>query len=184
MTDTIKNLELKRNDLHEKLASLGDLRRGTISVNYRKCGKKNCACAKPGHPGHGPQYLWNTTIKRKSYAKNLKIGPELQKVLSETNNYRIFLNLCEQLVQANESLQREIGYFEKNKKRMRYKTFKNQGFFIGSGVIEAGYRAVIGQRLKQSGMHWSIKNANKIIALRCYILSNYWEDFWGSRACA
>jgi len=85
---------------------------------------------------------------------------------------------------AKESLQREIGYFEKNKKRMRYKTFKNQGFFIGSGVIEAGYRAVIGQRLKQSGMHWSVKNANKIIALRCYILSNYWEDFWGSRACA
>jgi hypothetical protein len=104
MIDTIKNLESKRNNLHEKLTGLGDLRRGTISVNYRKCGKKNCACAKPGHPGHGPQYLWNTTIKGKSYAKNLKIGPELQKVLLETNNYRIFLNLCEQLVQTNEKI--------------------------------------------------------------------------------
>ena len=104
MTNSIKDLESKRNALHEKLTNLGDFRRGTISVNYRKCGKKNCACAKSGHPGHGPQYLWNTTIKGKSYAKNLKIGPELQKVLAETSNYRVFLNLCEQLVQTNEKI--------------------------------------------------------------------------------
>ncbi|MDA3918285.1 MAG: hypothetical protein PF690_15105 [Deltaproteobacteria bacterium] len=63
--DTNK-FKLKKNhekeiNLHEKLTSLEDFRRGTISVNYRKCGKKNCACAKPGHPSHGPQYLWNTT---------------------------------------------------------------------------------------------------------------------------
>ncbi len=70
MNDDIEGLESKRKDLHEQLAGLGDFRRGTISVNYRKCGKKNCACARPGHPGHGPQYLWNTTIKGKSYAKN------------------------------------------------------------------------------------------------------------------
>jgi len=47
MTDTIKNLESKRNSLHEKLTNLEALRRGTISINYQKCGKKNCACAKP-----------------------------------------------------------------------------------------------------------------------------------------
>lgn len=104
MVNSIKHLESRKKALHEKLKNLGDFRRGTISVNYRKCGKKNCVCAKPGHPGHGPQYLWSTTIKRKSYAKNLKIGPELQKVLTETNNYRIFLDLCEQLVQTNEKL--------------------------------------------------------------------------------
>ena len=58
----------------------------------------------PGHPGHGPQYLWNTTIKGKSYAKNLKMGAELQKVMKETDTYRVFLNLCDEIVQTNEKL--------------------------------------------------------------------------------
>ena len=49
---------------------------------------------------------------------------------------------------------------------------------------EAGCRTVIGQRLKQSGMHWTVRGANNIIALRCCILSNRWEDFWEYRACA
>ena len=104
MNDDIKGLESKRKELHEQLAGLGDFRRGTISVNYRKCGKNNCACAMPGHPGHGPQYLWNTTIKGKSYAKNLKMGAELQKVMKETDTYRVFLNLCDAIVQTNEKL--------------------------------------------------------------------------------
>jgi len=68
-------------------------------------------------------------------------------------------------------------YFDKNKKRMRYADFMNQGFFVGSGVLEAGCRAVIGQRLKQSGMHWTVKRANNIIALRYCFFSNRWEDF-------
>jgi hypothetical protein len=100
----LEKLEIKRDSIHRKLATLGDFKRGTISVNYRKCGKKNCACAKPGHPGHGPQYLWTTTIKGKSYAKNLKLGPELQKTLAETDNYRVFLELCEELVKTNEKI--------------------------------------------------------------------------------
>lgn len=81
-------------------------------------------------------------------------------------------------------IEKEIGYFDKNKEKMRYKTFRSHGLFIGSGVIEAGCRTVIGQRLKQSGMHWTVQGANKIIALRCCILSNRWEDFWEYRACA
>ena len=104
MVDDINALELKKKSLYKKLAGLDDFRRGTISVNYRKCGKKNCVCAKSGHPGHGPQYLWNTTIKGKSYAKNLKLGPELQKVITETDNYRIFINLCDEIVQTNEKI--------------------------------------------------------------------------------
>ncbi len=91
MDDTLNRLVSEREALLKKLKEIGDFRRGTISVNYRKCGKKNCACVKPGHPGHGPQYLWNTTIKGKSYAKNLKLGPELKKTLEETDNYKVFL---------------------------------------------------------------------------------------------
>lgn len=80
--------------------------------------------------------------------------------------------------------EREIGYFGKNKERMRYADFRKRGFFVGSGVLEAGCRTVIGQRLKQSGMHWTVRGANTIIALRCCIMSNRWEDFWESRAAA
>lgn len=67
---------------------------------------------------------------------------------------------------------------------MKYAEFKKQGLFVGSGVVEAGCRMVIGQRLKQSGMHWTIEGANSIIALRCCVLSNRWEDFWADRSCA
>ena len=104
MGETLESLEKKRKELYQKLEGVGDFRRGTISVNYRKCGKKRCACTKAGHRGHGPQYLWNTTIKGKSYAKNLKLGPELEKYLQETGNYKEFLKLSEQLVQINEMI--------------------------------------------------------------------------------
>lgn len=78
----------------------------------------------------------------------------------------------------------EIQYFQKNKERMRYNVFRAKGFFVGSGVIEAGCRTLVGQRLKQSGMHWTVNGANAIIALRCCLLSNRWEDFWAYRAAA
>jgi hypothetical protein len=104
MEETLESLEAKRKSLYQKLEEIGDFRRGIISVNYRKCGKKNCVCAKPGHLGHGPQYLWNTTIKGKSYAKGLRLGPELQKYRVETAKYREFLRLCEELVVMNEKI--------------------------------------------------------------------------------
>lgn len=85
---------------------------------------------------------------------------------------------------AKEVCEREIGYFEKNKERMRYGEFRRRGLFVGSGVLEAGCKSVVGQRLKQSGMHWTVKGANNIIALRCCLFSNRWEDFWEFRAAA
>lgn len=86
--------------------------------------------------------------------------------------------------EQKEICEKEIAYFEKNKNRMRYDEFRRKGLFLGSGVVEAGCRIVIGQRLKQSGMFWTVKGANSIIALRCCLLSNHWEDFWEYRACA
>jgi hypothetical protein len=75
-----------------------------------------------------------------------------------------------------------IGYFEKNKERMRYAEFRDRGLFVGSGVVEAACKHVIGQRLKQSGMEWSVRGANAIIALRCAEASNRTEDYWEDRA--
>lgn len=104
MAETLESLERKRETLYRKLHDVGDIRRGLVSDNFRKCGKPNCACAQEGHPGHGPQHLWNATIKGKSHAKNLKEGPELRKYLNETANHRIFRALCEEIVEVNERI--------------------------------------------------------------------------------
>jgi len=82
---------------------------------------------------------------------------------------------------SKKSMRKELGYFEHNAAQMRYAEFRAQKFFVGSGVVEAGCRTVIGERLKQSGMRWSVRGANAIIALRCCILSGRFEDFWASR---
>jgi hypothetical protein len=82
---------------------------------------------------------------------------------------------------AGKDARREIGYFEKNKERMRYAHFKEQGMFVGSGVIEAGCKTIVAQRLKQSAMQWTVRGANAIIALRCAELSRRTEDYWVQR---
>jgi len=104
MEETIESLEKKREHLYQQMRGVGDFRRGIISVIYRKCGKKNCVCAREGHPGHGPLHLWNTTIKGKSYAKALRVGPEMQKYLDEIGNHRRFVELCEEVMLVNERL--------------------------------------------------------------------------------
>ena len=104
MQETLEALELERTKLYHQLQTLGDFRPGIISVNFRKCGKKNCACARAGHAGHGPQYLWNTTQRGQSRAQNLRMGTELEKVRKELENHTIFLRLCQELVEVNEKI--------------------------------------------------------------------------------
>ncbi len=83
--------------------------------------------------------------------------------------------------QSKKTLLQQLHYFEKNATQMRYAQFRQKKFFVGSGVVEAGCRTVIGERLKQSGMRWSVRGANAIIALRCCIMSGRFEDFWAAR---
>ena len=81
-----------------------------------------------------------------------------------------------------EKAETELGYLENNSNRMRYAKFRALGLFVGSGVVEAGCKTVIGQRLKQSGMEWSVRGANAISALRCVFHSGRLEDYWEDRA--
>lgn len=83
--------------------------------------------------------------------------------------------------EAKQKIVNEAGYFESNRERMRYAKFRKAGLFIGSGVVEAGCKNVIGRRLKQSGMKWSLKGADAIMALRMCQLSGRWEKFWEAR---
>ena len=80
-----------------------------------------------------------------------------------------------------ETVEQELGYFVRNMARMQYGTFRKQGFFIGSGVIEAGCKTIIGSRCKQSGMFWSRPGAENILAFRCIHASHRLDSFWKHR---
>jgi hypothetical protein len=82
---------------------------------------------------------------------------------------------------ARDQAVRQIAYLTKNREHMRYAAFRTAGLFVGSGVVEAGCGSVIGLRLKQSGMEWSTRGANAIIALRCMMVSARLDDYWSSR---
>lgn len=86
--------------------------------------------------------------------------------------------------QVAEKIRSEADYFERNAQRMCYPKFRRQHLFIGSGVIEAGCKTVIGSRLKQSGMFWTVRGANAILALRCAHLNGCFEDYWEGRRAA
>lgn len=75
----------------------------------------------------------------------------------------------------------QIGYFTRNAKRMMYATFRKEGYFIGSGVVEAGCKAVVGKRTKQSGMFWRIYGAQNILNIRCSVISNTYDNYWVHR---
>ena len=82
------------------------------------------------------------------------------------------------------AIEKATGYFQNNAERMRYGEFRRRGLFVGSGVVEAGCKTLVGFRFKQSGMHWTVRGANAILALRCLDLSGRWEDFWENRAAS
>jgi hypothetical protein len=80
-----------------------------------------------------------------------------------------------------EKIRIEADYFARNAERMRYPKFRKQHLFVGSGVIEAGCKTVVGSRLKRSGMFWTVRGANAILALRCCLLNGRFENYCESR---
>jgi hypothetical protein len=97
-------LEEQRARLYEQLAAVGDFRRGSISENYRRCGKPNCACARPDHPGHGPRYLWTRSVSGRGTRGRQLAAEELEKVRRELATYDRFAALSERIVEVNEAI--------------------------------------------------------------------------------
>jgi hypothetical protein len=92
--------------------------------------------------------------------------------------------LCPLHPDLAENIRTAADYFETNAERMRYPEFRRQHLFVGSGVIEAGCKTVIGSRLKRSGMFWTVRGANAILALRCCHLNGRFQDYWEARRAA
>ena len=135
---------------------------------------------------HARQHIWDVAAKlfpdqqkeRKRWArkwvKKLDAG-RIETLVAELSAFPVPHAELLQLLQT------EAEYFQRNAERMRYPKFRTQKLFVGSGVIEAGCKTLIGVRLKQSGMFWTVRGANAIIALRCNRLSGKFENYWESR---
>jgi len=80
------------------------------------------------------------------------------------------------------AVRKALAYFETNRKRMRYDLFRDQGYFIGSGVVEAGCKTLVGQRFKGAGMHWSRRGLKRLLSIRTALCSDRYEAFWNWRA--
>ena len=139
---------------------------------------------------HARQHLWDVARKlHPNDEANQKAWIKLhqKKLLDKGKIEKLVLSL-RSIDSTNpeviEKIRIEADYFEKNAERMRYPKFRRQHLFVGSGVIEAGCKTVIGSRLKQSGMFWTVRGANAIIALRCCHLNDRFEDYWESRRAA
>jgi hypothetical protein len=101
---SLPDLEARRAELLAQLGQVGDFRRGSVSVSYRRCGKPNCACARRGHPGHGPRTMWT---RRGAGGKTVgrQLSPrEVDKVRAELDAWHRFSALSDELAAVNEAI--------------------------------------------------------------------------------
>jgi hypothetical protein len=139
---------------------------------------------------HARQHLWE--LARKLHPNDQVIQKAWMKVhqkrLLDKGKIEKLVVALRSIVSTNpevvEKIRTESDYFERNAERMRYPKFRRQHLFVGSGVIEAGCKTVIGSRLKQSGMFWTVRGANAIFALRCCYLNARFENYWEQRRVA
>lgn len=101
---SLPELEARRDWLYAQLSAVGDFRRGSVTENWRRCGKLNCACASPGHRGHGPRFLWTRSEgRRKRVGRQLSAG-EVDKVRGEIARHAEFTATVGQIVEVNEEI--------------------------------------------------------------------------------
>jgi hypothetical protein len=104
MTKALTELEAARAGLLQQLAASGDMRRGSITEVFRRCGKDNCACASPGHPGHGPFYAYTAKVNGKTKTLQLRPGVRLSKLEQEVAEYKKFRATSERVISVNEQI--------------------------------------------------------------------------------
>jgi hypothetical protein len=97
-------LERRRAELFALISQAGDFRRGALNTVWRKCGKPNCACARPGHRGHGPQYNLTRRVGGRTVNVHLRPGPELEKARREVAEHQRFADLVEEVTAVSEAI--------------------------------------------------------------------------------
>ena len=135
---------------------------------------------------HARQHLWKIAAllhPQDPVAKKLWMVP-MKDLLDDGNIEPLVMHLREIAASHDnaddlaQEVLKEAEYFATNADRMRYPEFRKKGLFVGSGVVEAGCKSVVGSRLKRSGMFWTVRGANAIIALRCCRIDGRFADYW------
>src|SRR5215472_10819517 len=101
---SLPELEAERDRLYAQLSMVGDFRRGSVTENYRKCGRPNCACAAPDHPGHGPRFLWTRSAGRRKTIGRQLAAAEVDKVRGEVARHGEFVAISERIAEVNEQI--------------------------------------------------------------------------------
>jgi len=109
--------------------------------------------------------------RRRHYWKKLLAHDGVDRIIKQARKEALLRGIVAQVETA-------LGYFVNNVARMQYGTFRAKKYFIGSGVVEAGCRSLIGKRCKQSGMFWGEPGADKVLAFRCIHASRRMDSFW------
>ena len=101
----LAELEARRARLFERLAAVGDFRRGSVSENWRRCGKPSCRrCAEPGSRGHGPRWLWTRTVPGAGTVGRQLKPEEVDKVRGELAAYQQFTELAGEIAEVSEAI--------------------------------------------------------------------------------
>ena len=101
---SLPELEAERDRLYAQLSMVGDFRRGSVSENWRKCGKLDCACAQPGNRGHGPRMLWTRSGSGGKTVGRQLAAEEVEKVRAEVARHAEFTEISRQIVEVNERI--------------------------------------------------------------------------------
>ena len=98
MSESLQALERKRAEILEKIASLGDLRPGSLTTTQGKCGKAECCCKQPDHPGHGPHWRITYKVEGKTRSESLYEEAAITKAEREIDEFRRFQQLSREFV--------------------------------------------------------------------------------------
>lgn len=100
----LPELEHERERMYSELRNVGDFRPGTLNSVRHRCGKPNCVCANPSHPGHGQEHILSRKVAGKTVATHFRPGPALEKAQREVANYKRFRGLVQEIVAVNEQI--------------------------------------------------------------------------------
>ncbi|HEY6291754.1 MAG TPA: DUF6788 family protein [Terriglobia bacterium] len=133
MSETLPQLEKQRVEVVQEIASLGDLRRGSISSFVARCGKANCACHGPGHPGHGPNFRLTRKVQGKTVTETFPSPAALRKAEREVAEFHRFQALSQDLVEVDEKIcqlrpvEEEAGGVKAAEKKRRRRSGRRSG---------------------------------------------------------
>ena len=104
MPAPLATLEAQRDGILREIAQLGDMRKGSITEVFRRCGKPGCACHGRDHPGHGPYYAYTVKVASKTRTVQLRAGARLDKFQREVDAYKEFRALSDKLIAVNDAI--------------------------------------------------------------------------------